>query len=261
MKLSFIGSGNVAWHLAQAFENTNHHSVLEVYSRSITNAKKLCGKLYNALPTNSLNLTESKAEIFFICVPDDAIETVCATLKLPKDCIVLHTAGSKGLEALEGLMNVKIGVFYPLQTFSKAKAVNFENIPICIELEDKLLEKSIEKLAFSICENVAFVNSNDRKVLHLAAVFACNFTNHLFSIAKNIVERENLEFKILQPLIEETIQKALANGPEKSQTGPAARKDDKTIQMHLKMLDKYTEIQTIYQIMTENIQNKNFLSK
>jgi predicted short-subunit dehydrogenase-like oxidoreductase (DUF2520 family) len=261
LKISFIGSGNVAWHLSQAFEKTNHHSVVEVFSRSLTNAKKLTAKLYNAQPTNSLDFSLSKAEVFFICVSDDAIEQVSQEIRLPNDCLILHTSGTKPMQILENITNAKIGVFYPLQTFSKAKSVNFQNIPICLELKDKTMEKTVEKLAFTICESVAFVDSNDRKILHLAAVFACNFTNHLFTIAKTILEKEQLEFKILQPLIEETIQKAFLNGPEKSQTGPAIRNDSKTIESHMKMLDSQPQLRNLYKDLSENIQIRNSSKK
>lgn len=251
----------MAWHLAQAFEKTNHHSVVEVYSLHLTNAKKLVQKLYNAEATTSLDFSKSKAEVFFVCVSDDAIEKVAQNVKIPPTALVLHTSGTKPIEALEAIQQAKIGVFYPLQTFTKAKPVNFANIPICLELKDTSQEKLIEKLAFTICENVAFVNSNDRKILHLAAVFACNFTNHLLSIAKSIVEKEDLTFKILQPLIEETIQKAFVNGPEKSQTGPAARNDTQTIDAHLKMLDSNSKLKQLYKLFTENIQDSNYLAK
>ncbi len=260
MKLTFIGSGNVAWHLAQAFEKTSHHSVAEVYSRSLTNAKKLTAKLYNATATNSLDFTQSKAEVFFIAVTDDALAHIAAEIRFPKDVIVLHTSGAQSVEVLDSIKNVKTGVFYPLQTFTKAKPVNFQTIPICIEVKDKLQEKLIEKLAFTICENVAFVNSYDRKVLHLAAVFACNFTNHLFAIANKILKKENLDFKILQPLIEETVKKAFSNTPEKSQTGPAARHDNKTIQVHLQLLENDTLIQSIYRNISDSIQNGHYVS-
>lgn len=235
--------------------------MLEVYSRSLSNAKKLTAKLYNAMATNKLDFSQSKAEVLFICVPDDAIEQVAAELKLPSGCLVVHTSGTKPLAILDIIKGVKIGVFYPLQTFTKAKAVNFEKVPICLEANEKALEKVMEKLAFTICENVAFVNSNDRKVLHLAAVFACNFANHLFTMAKNILKQEDLDFKILQPLIEETVQKAFANGPEKSQSGPAARNDIKTIEAHLKMLHSSSLMQSIYQNMTDSIQDSHYLGK
>lgn len=252
MKISFIGAGNVAWHMAQAFEKANH-SVVEIYSRDRKNARKLCDKLYNAQVIDNLGFKASKAELIVIAVPDDAIETVVSQLQLPEKMMVVHTSGTKNLDALAPLTQAKTGVFYPLQTFTKAKAINFKPIPICIEAQDTATEKILQKLAFTICENVGIVNSNDRLILHLAAVFACNFSNHLMTISKKILENEGLDFAILKPLIQETIEKALAKGPENSQTGPAARNDVRTMQKQMSLLDKTPLWKTIYGNITDSI--------
>lgn len=251
MKISFIGSGNVAWHMAQALENANHH-ILEVYSPTKKNADKLCRKLYNASAVSSVDFSASKSELIIIAVPDDAIELVANQLKVAENTIVVHTSGSKSLEAL-ALTQAKTGVFYPVQTFSKGKTINFRPIPICIEAIDEKVEKTLQKLAFTICENVCFFNSEDRKVLHISAVFACNFTNYLMTISKKILESEGLDFAILKPLIQETMEKALLNGPEKSQTGPASREDSITIKTHLAYLVKYPQFRNLYELLTEGI--------
>jgi predicted short-subunit dehydrogenase-like oxidoreductase (DUF2520 family) len=254
MKISFVGAGNVAWHLAQAFDKTNHQ-VLEVFSRDLKNAEKLCKRLYTAEPKKDLNFSTSKAEIIFLCVPDDAIQELAWHLKAKLNTILVHISGSKGLQQLQLFPNPK-GVFYPLQTFTKQKAVNFKTIPICLEASDKQTEKVLETLAFSICDNVAFVDSNDRKTLHIAAVFACNFSNHLLSIAKGILEKEGLDFEILKPLIIETIDKALEVGPENAQTGPAIRKDIKVLEEHFKSLEYNPELQKLYKLMSDSIINR-----
>ena len=253
MKISFIGSGNVAWHMAQALEKANH-TVVEVYSRDRKNASKLAQKLYNANTAANLDFSHSRAELFIIAVSDNALEEVAEQLRVPDRAIVVHTSGTMPLEVLSPLQNAVTGVFYPLQTFTKGKQVNFKAIPICIETSDEKTEKVLSKLAFTICENVCFVNSEDRKVLHLAAVFACNFTNHLLTISKCILEKEGLDFAILKPLIQETIEKALLKGPEVSQTGPAVRNDTKTIKNHLSLLKRHDSWREIYELITEDIQ-------
>jgi predicted short-subunit dehydrogenase-like oxidoreductase (DUF2520 family) len=254
MKISFIGAGNVAWHLAQAFEKANH-SIVEIYSRDKKNAQKLTEKLYNATPTDRLDFSHSKSELFIISVPDDAIAQVVSELKCPKNSILVHTAGSKNLSVLEPLPFTRKGVFYPLQTFSKGKPIDFKKIPICIEAENETVEKILQKLAFTICDNVCFIESEDRKTLHLAAVFACNFTNHFMHISKNILEKDGLNFNMIKPLIEETISKALSKGPENAQTGPAIRKDTNTINSHIEKLSFNVDWQNLYVLLSKDIQS------
>lgn len=256
MNIAIIGSGNVAWHLAQALDK-NGNKITEVFSRNITNAKKLCSKLYDAHPTDLLDFTTSKATIFIIAVPDDCIAEVSKKSHFPKQAILVHTAGSMTMSQLEASNCDNLGVFYPLQTFSKSKFIAFNTLPICIEASNLKTEKTLEKLAFSICENVCFYDASDRKKLHLAAVFACNFTNYMLIQAKKILENEDLSFEVLKPLIKETIDKALEIGPEKSQTGPAARNDTFTIQKHLDLLANKTELKAIYQLISNEIKKQN----
>ena len=261
MKISFIGAGNVAWHLAQAFDR-NQQPIEEVYSRSHKSADQLCARLYHAKPKTDLDFSDSKADIFMIATPDDAIEEIMQIAKFPISSTVVHTSGTKSLAVLNSHTQIgNIGVFYPLQTFSKSKVVDFKKTPICIEANSTETEQQLEKLAFSICENVCFYNSEDRKVLHLAAVFACNFTNHLLTLSKQLVEKEGLDFAVLKPLIEETIAKAITHGPEKSQTGPAARNDQKTIAHHLDILANNEELSTIYATITESILDRSYWEK
>jgi predicted short-subunit dehydrogenase-like oxidoreductase (DUF2520 family) len=257
MKISLIGSGNVAWHLAQALDRAGQN-VMEVYSKHLSNAEKLCEKLYNATPKKDVDFSYSKSEIFIIAVPDDALESIISQARFPINSFVVHTSGTQSLEILSKINHSNVGVFYPLQTFSKSKAVDFKKIPLCIEASNEKTEQTLEKLAFSICENVCFYNSDDRKVLHLAAVFACNFTNHLLTLSKEIVEQEGLSFDVLKPLINETFEKALQLNPESVQTGPAARKDIKTITKHLEMLQSNSISKQIYSSITESILDRNY---
>lgn len=254
MNVTFIGAGNVAWHLAQALEDAGH-MVQHVYSRRIQTARDLAGKLYKAEPTQSLDLTASKATVFFVALPDQAVETVSAQLQLPEHAILIHTSGTLPLDVLS--KHALRGVFYPLQTFSKQKKVNISEVPLCIEATDDATAEILVGVAQSISNTVYLINSHERKVLHIAAVFACNFTNHLLAIAHQLTMQEGLEFHLLSPLIKETIQKALVSeNPAAVQTGPAIRHDTSTIDAHLEYLSAYPAAQQIYQSVTQSIIEK-----
>ena len=256
-RISIIGAGSLAWHLAQELEKADH-LIIEVFSRKLKNARILTSRLYDAVPTDKLNFSSSNAEVFIIAVTDDALPEVVSKIVLPKNALVAHTSGSFSLDSLNlkpKISNLKshIGVLYPLQTFTKHTEVNFKEIPICIEALDEITENVLSEIAKSISKKVLFLNSEKRKALHLAAVFACNFTNHLLSNAKTILDREGLEFSLLEPLIIETVEKALEFDPDKVQTGPAARRDKQLINDQFKYLKKYPELQKIYKSLTESI--------
>lgn len=262
MKISFIGAGNVSWHLAQALENAGH-GIEEVYSRNIKNSEELTQYLYNAKVQKDLNFADSQAQVFFLCVTDDSMLEVAKQLVLPENSMLIHTSGSKSLGELDELLRlnsdvtIKTGVFYPLQTFTKNFKVNFTEIPICIEAEEEDVEKVLIKLGQDISDITYLVNSEERRVLHVAAVFACNFTNHLWGIAQEIVEDNDLEFKLLKPLIHETFRKAMsANDIFKAQTGPARRGDNKIINQHLLFLKQQPDYQQVYRVLSEGILKK-----
>ena len=258
IKIAMIGSGNVAWHLSQALEDTGH-PVVSIYSRDKKNAGKLAGKMYNANSTDSLDFSKSKANFFIISVNDDNISQVCYDLILPENVIVAHTSGSQGLDILKSPQKINKGVFYPLQTFSKDAPVQMEEVPFCIEAEDDETENTLVKIAQKISKTVYLVNSEERKILHISAVFACNFTNHLLSIAKEILDYEKLEFDLLKPLINETIRKALSVvDPKDVQTGPAIRKDFQLMDKHLNYLKNDLLKKDIYQLLSDSIIEKGF---
>jgi predicted short-subunit dehydrogenase-like oxidoreductase (DUF2520 family) len=250
--LTFIGAGNVAWHLAQALEDAGH-SIREVYSRDIRRARELAHHLYDAQAVHSLDFSGSQAETFVIAVPDDAVFDVLEDTIFPAGSIVCHTSGTLPLATLKRITNR--GVFYPLQTFSKSRPVEVSKVPVCLEASNTQTEEILVALAQSISKTVYLVSSEERKVLHVGAVFACNFTNHLLAISKQIVETEGLEFDLLKPLIEETLNKALAaTDPAAVQTGPAIRGDEHTIQQHLRFLKEDPLRQKLYKLLTESIQ-------
>lgn len=251
-RIAFIGAGNVAWHLAPALENAGH-SVVEVYSNTKKNAQALVKRLYNAQLKANLDFSESKASIFFITTSDDAIAEVSQELALPFGATVVHTSGAQSLGILGYTAAEATGVFYPLQTFSKSKKVTFQNIPICVESEDRDTEKLLMSIAKGISNKVVSINSADRKALHVAAVFACNFTNHCLALSESIMDSKNIEFDLIKPLIIETINKALEIGPQNAQTGPAKRHDFETLDQHLAFLNDNESSAKLYRLISQHI--------
>lgn len=252
--IAIVGSGNLAWHLAPELENVGHR-VVEVFSKTQKNAKSLQKRLYNAELNPSLDFSDSSAEIFIICISDDAIEEVAQEIALPEHAIVVHTSGSQPINKLGYAATEHIGVLYPLQTFTKSKRVSFDDIPILIEAEDHFTSRALEKLGKSISKKVKSVSSRDRMAIHVAAVFACNFTNHFFEISDKMLKKQGFNFELLRPLIAETINKSLDLGPANAQTGPAARGDIETLDKHVDFLDG-SEYQEVYKIITELILNR-----
>ncbi|MBT7815598.1 MAG: DUF2520 domain-containing protein [Polaribacter sp.] len=223
-----VGNGNVAAHLHTAFLNAPAINVTHISSRDL-----------EIIP---------QADITIIAVSDDAIAEVSSKIK---NHFVVHTSGSV---AMNGLKNTtRKGVFYMLQTFSIDKIVDFSEVPFCLESENENDYNLLEKLAKSIGKKMYAINSEQRKTIHLAAVFVNNFTNHLYKIGNDICRENNVPFEILQPLIKETASKIEELSPKKAQTGPAIRNDEKTIKNHLNLLDK--KQQKIYKIFTKSIQN------
>ncbi|UFH56125.1 Rossmann-like and DUF2520 domain-containing protein [Spirosoma sp. KNUC1025] len=260
MEISFIGAGNLAWHLAPALENAGHH-INEVYSRQLQHARQLVSNLYDAHTHSELNFADSPSTLFVLAVPDDALEDVCSRLVLPEQATLVHTSGSKSLQSLEQWMDiysdvpVKTGVFYALQTFTKGQPfMAFEEIPLCIESTDKATEDALVQLGQDVSNIVYLITSEERRTLHVAAVLACNFTNHLLALAHDLTTQNGLEFDLLRPLITETFRKGLAvNNPANVQTGPARRNDLTTISDHLALLANQPKLAEIYQILTDSI--------
>lgn len=251
-KVSFIGSGNLAWHLAPALDNVGY-SVREVYSQNPKHAAALVGRLYEAHVNISLDFSASTSKIFIISVSDDALEEVSQKLILPDDAIVVHTSGSQPLSILDDTGSQNMGVFYPLQTFSKTKKVDFKSTPIFIESENTDVEKVLTKMAKAISGKVKRINSEERKALHVAAVFASNFTNHMLTLAKQVADENDLDFELLKPLIAETLNKSLEIGPEKAQTGPAIRGDVEILERHMEFLKDNPELAEIYKVISQHI--------
>jgi predicted short-subunit dehydrogenase-like oxidoreductase (DUF2520 family) len=200
-----------------------------------------------------LDFSRSRANIFIIAVPDDIVPEIAQNAAFPPDATVCHTSGTLPLTVLKRFP--KRGVFYPLQTFTKGRPLDLSAVPFCIEAADAGTEKQLSTLARSVSRSVHLMDSEQRKALHLGAVFAGNFTNHLLALSKRIAEENNLAFDLLKPLVAETVAKALAaQDPATVQTGPAVRRDEQTIKRHLQALRKHALWRKIYRLLTESIQ-------
>lgn len=245
IRLSIIGSGNVAQHLIQAFSKTAEIELVQVFSRKSESVSHLVSE------ENSItNLNELKpVDVTIIAVTDDAIAQLSKQIPFENQ-LVVHTSGSVAMEALE-TKNRK-GVFYPLQTFSKSKEVDYTVIPICLEAENETDYKTLETVAKAISHSIANVDSEQRKALHVAAVFVSNFTNHMYQIGNEICQANQLSFDILKPLIQETAHKILSLSPAQAQTGPAKRHDTQTINTHLNFLTDENQ-KEIYKMLTKSI--------
>jgi predicted short-subunit dehydrogenase-like oxidoreductase (DUF2520 family) len=245
IKIVLLGTGNVATHLYKAFKKNDSTEVIQVYNRSHKNLEK-----FNEVTTTTSISKLKKADIYIIAISDDSIMELSKKLQLRK-MLVVHTSGSMPLETISN--QNRRGVFYPLQTFSATKAIDFKNIPICLESEFDEDLTTLEQLAHAISDSVYHINSEQRKALHIAAVFVNNFVNHLYQKGEEICLEHHVPFDILKPLIQETAAKILTLPPKDSQTGPAARNDKKVIQQHLGDLHSATQ-QEIYKLLTKSIQ-------
>lgn len=257
LRLTLIGSGQVATHLGLAFEQAGHRVQL-IYSKRLAHAKILAGQLTNAQATDHLDFREQPAcDLYLVSISDAAVAAVMAAAHFPEGSRVAHTAGSLPVSVLEGhAFRGQVGVFYPVQTFSRHYPVNIAQTPIVLEAAWPELASLLEQLATSISRQVHFMTGSERKQLHLAAVFACNFTNHLLGISRELLNSRQLDSHLLEPLIKSTIEKSFAADPFRVQTGPAVRGDSNIIQEHLHLLALQPLYQQIYQLLSSSIQEK-----
>lgn len=248
-KISIIGSGNVATHLAKHLFQ-NGISIHQVYSRTLGNALIL-SKEVDAQPITDLNdLNVNAVDLIILTVKDDALEEVANYISVG-DVTIVHTSGAVGLEVLHKHLNH--GVLYPLQTFSKNQEIDLSQTPFCIEANNETVLNQVNTLASTLSNDVREVNSESRKAIHIAAVFACNFSNHMLAIADKILKESKHDLSIVKPLVDETIHKAFSIGPKKSQTGPASRNDEEVMEKHWKELSGKPGFQEIYKNISESI--------
>lgn len=242
--INIIGYGNVGYHLVNTLLSVKEYTILNIYSRTPVTSNTVDISLF----VNDLSQLQ-RADLTIIAVTDSAIEKISSLLPYT-DELVVHTSGSFSLDGLND-KNRK-GVFYPLQTFSKTKAIDFSNVPICLETKTTNDYQSLEKLGHTLSQTVVSLNSEQRKHLHLTAVFVSNFVNHMFTIGKEIADENNIPFHIFYPLIEETVAKIKTLEPKNAQTGPAIRADYTTIEQHLLKINN-DNYKNIYKLLTNSI--------
>ncbi|WP_411030484.1 Rossmann-like and DUF2520 domain-containing protein [Spongiimicrobium sp. 3-5] len=246
IKVVLLGTGNVATHLLDAFLEHTDIALVQVVGRN----KKALAAFAPSVNTTTSYARIMEANVYLIAVSDDAIAEVAKNLSTKKG-LVVHTSGAVALNALE--YNERRGVFYPLQTFSKGQRPNFKTIPICIEAGNENDLHILTELASKISDNVVHISSKQRGVLHISAVFVNNFTNHCYQLGKEICDENGLPFELLKPLIMETAKKIQTLQPFEAQTGPAVRKDKKTLEKHNKQLKDETH-REVYALMSKSIE-------
>ena len=244
MQIVLIGSGNVAFHLAKAFSEAQI-PISQIFGRNTTELQKISEQFSIPFSTETL----ADADLYIISVSDSSIAEVSSLIK-NKNALVAHTSGSVSREALSG--NYRKSVFYPLQTFSKSKNLDYSKIPFFIDAENENDEEILKNLASKISKNVMLANDEKRKYIHLTAVFACNFVNHLYARAKEISDSQGIPFDYFLPLIDETTQKIHELEPKLAQTGPAIRNDEKVLKLHESLLTDEEKLK-IYKTLNESI--------
>ena len=250
MNISLIGSGNVATHLAHALYDLKHQ-IVQVYSPNLQNAQQLAS-LVQAQPVCQLQELQP-ADLYLIAVKDSAIAEIAAQLShLNLQGIVAHTSGSTALDAIQQ-SSPDYGVFYPLQTFSKAKAVDFTQVPLLLEGSSIKVIQQLDILARLLSTQVYHYSTQQRRSLHLAAVIACNFSNYLYSVADDYLTRQDVDFDLLKPLILETASKIQHHAPILMQTGPAVRHDQGILDMHQHMLGSQPHLKQVYELLSQGI--------
>jgi len=250
MKIVSVGAGNLAYHLLKALQNAGFE-LIQVYSRTEASAKELAERL-NVPYTIDICSINCNASVYVIAVNDDAIDKISDSFISNKG-LFIHTAGSVPMNVFKGKLK-NYGVIYPLQTFSKLRSVNFANIPIFIEANTEENLQLLRTIADVISSKVFHASSEERKQLHLAAVFGCNFVNHLYNVSAQLAKQAGFDFSVLFPLILETANKVLVSGnPKEVQTGPAIRNDRIVMQKHLELLSRKPEWKEIYAVLSENI--------
>ena len=255
-----LGAGRVATHLAPALIEAGHR-IVQVYSRTIDAARTLASPL--GVPyTDDMDVIATDASIYIACVIDEALPTITQRLvnkvdvATPSSPLFLHTAGSVSINLWHEAGAKHYGILYPLQTFSKERAVDMRKVALFVEGSDENSLHTIEQLAHSISDKVHRADSSERALLHISAVFACNFTNAMYGIAHQLLKQGGIPFDVLLPLIDETAAKVHTLAPHEAQTGPAVRGDNEVMQYHLARLAEQPELQQLYAQISAIISNQ-----
>ena len=251
MEIVLLGSGNIATHLGKALK-MGGQNITQVWSRNFEKATELADSV-GARAVKEPSQVTTNAGLYLVAVNDDAIRAVAEQLNI-LDGVIVHTSGSTGLDVLDGISK-KTGVFYPIQTFSKFKAVDLRQVPIAVEGSSAEVTDILHSIASRISEQVFEMNSVKRRTVHTAAVFACNFTNHMYVLAQELLKGQNLSLDLLRPLIAETALKIQSADPASVQTGPAVRNDQSTMEMQLQLLTNNPALKELYEKLSQSIIN------
>lgn len=246
-KVVIIGAGNVAHHLVRSVTSSGN-KLIQIYNRTLSHITSTSS---STNVTGALNSISRDADIYIICVKDTAISEVADKLRL-ENKLVVHTSGNRSMHLLDNCSS-NIGVFYPIQSFTKEIPIQFKKIPLVIEANNDEAQEILVDFARSISKQVILMNEIDRQKLNIAGVFVNNFTNYIYSIAYDYLQKENIDFTILQPLIQNTVDKLELGIPKDMQTGPAVRGDKETIANHIELLKDHPFLQKVYQDVTDSI--------
>lgn len=250
-QITLIGAGNAAWHLGLALHAAGVN-VLQVYSRNLQKAKSLSDLISSEAISDFAALRP--ADLVIVAVSDQAIPEVAAAISrfLPAETLVVHTSGSASSAYLAAHFE-RYGVFYPLQTFTAGRELDFRAVPLCLHAGREEDLKALEALGSRLCDSVYRIDDERRRWLHLAAVAVNNFPNHLYALAEQTLNDRELPFDLLRPLILETARKVQDSPPGPMQTGPAARGDKATIEAHLRLLEEYPQFKGVYEVLTKSL--------
>lgn len=249
-----VGAGNLATHLAKAFYQKGFR-ISQIYSRTEHSARTLAESV-EAEYTTDLAALKHHARLYVVALKDAAFRPLIPAMVAGREQAVwVHTAGSLPMDMWKGHVE-HYGVFYPLQTFSKQREVNFAEIPVFVEGCNAEITGFLKEVAATLSGKVYEADSAQRERLHLAAVFACNFTNHLYALAARLLQQSQLPFSVLLPLIDETARKVHTLEPQQAQTGPAVRYDENIINHHLQMLSGEPRLQEIYRLLSSSIHSE-----
>jgi predicted short-subunit dehydrogenase-like oxidoreductase (DUF2520 family) len=251
-EVTILGTGKVAYHLASALNDAGI-GIRQIYGRDKQKASALAVKC-SARAIARLEDLDTEADLFILCIADQSIQELITKINTGRKLIV-HTSGSVPMNVFKPHFQ-NFGVFYPLQTFSKERNINFREIPVCIEGSNSHNEALLTFLALKLSDKVQVVDSDTRLVLHTAAVFASNFTNFAYAIAEDLLKTVNLDFDLIRPLIKETADRVQTRKPGEVQTGPAIRNDQVTIDKHLYLLRNHEDYRLMYEKLTEMIKRK-----
>lgn len=250
-KVVFIGAGNVATHFAKAFQQ-NGFKVEQIYSRTETSASLLADALSTSYTTSLENVVQD-ADLYVVSLKDAVVQTLIPDIvKGREEALFVHTAGSLPMQVWEGFAK-HYGVLYPMQTFSKKRLVDFKDVPFFIEANKKEVLEQLKAIVECFSPKVFEASTEQRKYLHLAAVFACNFSNHMYALSDYLLKNHGIPFEVMYPLIDETVRKVHELKPKEAQTGPAIRYDENVINRHLMLLEDEPIIKELYEKISKSI--------